>query len=70
MGTDRVTIDLPSYLSIDTDDGLKIEIDTDKYVIDYYEEFILPYTKRQILKDFDIELKDNTHIKCILRLNK
>lgn len=32
MGTDRVTIDLPSYLSIDTDDGLKIEIDTDKYL--------------------------------------
>lgn len=30
MGTDKVTIDLPSYLSIDIDDGLKIEIDTDK----------------------------------------
>lgn len=40
---------------------------TDDYVIDYYEEFVLPYTKRQILKDFGIELKDNTHIKCILR---
>lgn len=32
MGTDKVTIDLPSYLSIDIDDGLKIEIDTDKYL--------------------------------------
>lgn len=40
---------------------------TDDYVIDYYEEFVLPYTKRQILKDFGVELKDNTHIKCILR---
>lgn len=41
-------------------------VDSD-YTIDYYEEFILPYTKRQIIKDFRIELKDNTHIKCILR---
>lgn len=32
MGTDKVTIDLPSYLSIDINDGLKIEIDTDKYL--------------------------------------
>lgn len=32
MGTNKVTIDLPSYLSIDTNDGLKIEIDTDKYL--------------------------------------
>lgn len=26
MGTDKVTIDLPSYLSIDTDDGLKLKL--------------------------------------------
>jgi len=32
MSTNKVTIDLPSYLSIDTDGGLKIEIDTDKYL--------------------------------------
>lgn len=42
----------------------------DDYVIDYYEEFILPYTKKKIMEDFGVELKDNTHIKCILRHNK
>lgn len=26
MGTDKVTIDLPSYLSIDIDDGLKLKL--------------------------------------------
>lgn len=40
---------------------------TDEYEIDYYEEFILPFTKKQIYKDFGIMLKDTTHVKCIMR---
>ncbi len=39
----------------------------DNYEIDYYDEFILPYTKRQIMNDFNIEVKDKTHLKCILK---
>lgn len=32
MKAEKVTIELPSYMTIDTEDGLKIEIDTDKYL--------------------------------------
>lgn len=39
----------------------------DKYHIDFYDEFVLPFTKRKIKEDFNICLKDTTHIKCILR---
>lgn len=32
----------------------------------YYEAFTLPFLKRQVDHDFDIELKDETHIKLLL----
>lgn len=32
MSKEKITIELPSYLVIDTTDGLKIEIDTEKYL--------------------------------------
>lgn len=32
MSKEKVTIELPSYLVIDTTDGLKIEIDSEKYL--------------------------------------
>lgn len=40
------------------------------YDIKYHEHFILPYIKGMINDDFGIELKDNTHLKLILELNK
>jgi SAM-dependent methyltransferase len=38
-----------------------------EYDVDYYEEFILPYTKHQIENDYDITVKDTTHVKIILK---
>ena len=32
----------------------------------YKEHFVLPYIKKVIKKDFDIDLIDNTHLKMIL----
>lgn len=40
---------------------------TDDYVIEYYDEFTLPYLYRNVEKDFKISIKDTTHLKCILR---
>ena len=37
------------------------------YCIDYYTEFLLPYAKKQIYNDFQINVKDTTHLKTILR---
>jgi SAM-dependent methyltransferase len=37
------------------------------YCIDYYTEFLLPYAKRTIYEDFQINVKDTTHLKIILR---
>jgi len=36
------------------------------YKITYKNTFVLPYAKDMIKKDFDIEIKDTTHIKLIL----
>ena len=41
----------------------------DKYNIDFHEHFTLPYIKNKVKNDFNIELKDKTHIKLILRRN-
>lgn len=37
-----------------------------EYTISYHEHFVLPWLKRAVKKDFNIELKDNTHFKMIL----
>lgn len=37
------------------------------FVIDFYDEFSVPFTKRKIEQDFGIILKDTTHVKCIIR---
>lgn len=39
----------------------------DNYDIVYQEHFVLPYLYNQVKKDFDIEIKDNTHLKIILK---
>jgi SAM-dependent methyltransferase len=33
----------------------------------YSKQYILPYTHDQILKDFDIDVKDNTHVNIIFK---
>lgn len=44
-----------------------LEFIPDNYIIDYNEEFILPFVKRQIENDFGIILKDITHVKYVIR---
>ncbi len=39
----------------------------DNYEIIYKEQFILPFIHNQVMKDFGINIKDNTHIKIIAR---
>ena len=39
----------------------------DTYEIVYEEEYVLPFLKEQVKKDFDYEIKDNTHIKLLLK---
>ena len=39
----------------------------DTYEIVYEEEYVLPFLKEQVKKDFGYEIKDNTHIKLILK---
>lgn len=39
----------------------------DEYEIEFHEHFVLPYLKRVVKKDFGIDLKDNTHLKLILK---
>ena len=40
------------------------------YVIIFQEHYVLPYTAKVIENEFDVELKDNTHLKLILRKRK
>jgi len=39
----------------------------DNYEIEFHEHFILPFIKNVVKNDFNIEIKDNTHLKLILR---
>ncbi len=39
----------------------------DEYEIEFHEHFVLPFLKRVVKKDFNIDLKDNTHLKLILK---
>lgn len=40
------------------------------YEIVYFNHFILPFTREVVRKDFDIELKENTHIKLLLKIKE
>lgn len=76
MGTDKVTIDLPSYLSIDIDDGLKIEIDTDKYLNSLKTYDIIYHLEGRHDYDIDCEyfnrgLEDNASVvDCLIQAAK
>ena len=39
----------------------------DYYDVVFHEHFILPFLKGKVMEDFGIELKDNTHLKLILK---
>jgi ribosomal protein L11 methylase PrmA len=39
----------------------------DHYDISYHEHFVLPYLSNKVDEDFGIEIKDNTHLKLILK---
>lgn len=39
----------------------------ENYEIIYEEEYVLPFLKEQVKKDFNYEIKDNTHIKLLLK---
>ena len=39
----------------------------ENYEITFHEHFILPFLKTMVEKDFKVELKDNTHIKLIMK---
>jgi SAM-dependent methyltransferase len=39
----------------------------ENYEITFHEHFVLPFLKTEVEKDFKIEIKDNTHLKLILK---
>lgn len=54
-----------NYFPITVEDLLNI-IPTELYKIIYFENYILPFNKYQIQKDFDINLCENEHVKILL----
>lgn len=54
-----------NYIPITREDFLSIILDD--YDITFHEHFTLPYFKTIVKKDFDIEIKDNTHLKLVLK---
>lgn len=55
-----------NYFPITTEELLS-KIPIDKYEIIYFEDYVLPYTYQKVKEDFGIEIKDNTHVKILLR---
>jgi ribosomal protein L11 methylase PrmA len=54
-----------NYLPITVED--LIELIPNDYEIVYFNHYVLPFTRDKIMEDFGIELKDNTHIKILLK---
>lgn len=54
-----------NYLPIYREDFLCL-LDIENYNIMYHEHFVLPYIKKTVLSDFNIDIKDPTHLKVIL----
>nr|QBM02708.1 hypothetical protein [uncultured archaeon] len=55
-----------NYMPITLEDMLS-RIPTNDYSFDFYEHYILPFIAKSIKKEFGITLKENTHIKLILK---
>lgn len=54
-----------NYLPITVETFLNMIPDT--YEIVYFNHYVLPFNRDRIREDFGIELKDNTHIKILLK---
>jgi SAM-dependent methyltransferase len=55
-----------NYLPITLEDMLS-HIPTDLYSYDYYDHYVLPFIEKSVKKEFGITLKEQTHIKLILK---
>lgn len=55
-----------NYLPITLEDMLG-KIPTDKYSYEYYDHYTLPFIKKSVKQEFEITLKEPTHIKLILK---
>ena len=55
-----------NYLPITLEDMLN-KIPTEKYSFEFYDHYILPFIKKSVKKEFNINLEENTHIKLILK---
>ncbi len=55
-----------NYFPIPTEELLS-KIPVDKYEIVYFEDYVLSYTHQKVKEDFDIDIKDNTHVKILLK---
>jgi len=58
-----------NYLPITLEEMLS-KIPTEKYSYELYEHYTLPFIKKSVKKEFNINLTENTHIKLILKLRK
>ena len=56
-----------NYLPVSLE-TLKLKIPSD-YKIVYEEDFLLPFLKQQVKKDFNIELVHSTHTKMVIKNN-
>lgn len=54
-----------NYLPITVEDLIKLI--PNHYEIVYFNHYVLPFTRDKVMEDFGIELKDNTHIKMLLK---
>lgn len=58
-----------NYLPVSVEDIMgKISAGPEKYRLIYFDHYILPFLARSVKKDFDITLKDYTHVKFIYEL--
>lgn len=55
-----------NYLPITLENMLS-KIPTDLYSYEYYQHYVLPFIQKSVKKEFGINLKENTHIKLILK---
>ena len=55
-----------NYFAIYREDFLRLV--GDSYELIYHEHFLLPYVRESIKKDYDITIRDYTHLKLILKL--
>jgi len=56
-----------NYMPLYREDIMRGYPPLNEYEIVYHEHYILPYLKWQVKKDFDIDIKDNTHLKLVLK---